>query len=133
MTCIYLAGKSANAILGATISQSSENSVLPWDNLNDQRLSYCGQFNAAASGDFIHALVSSITPDFVSVHFDSNVADTGITSVQLRRGASGATNVVTMTRDPAGSYYATFVGVADTNWRLLFNGTPAKAGTVGKW
>ena len=129
MSFLYLAGEASNHILTATMSSASEDSNLPWSNLNNPQGWFAGRFNVAAADDYVHAdLGSSKAATFCGVFFQN--LDAGIT-VELRRGASGTTLVSTMTKSSPG-FYSTF-SATDQDWRLKFVGTNTQKIYIGKW
>lgn len=132
MAFIYLPGEANNLILATSSfsTSSSEDANLPWSNLTNPQGWFAGRFNVAAADDFVHAdLGSSKTADFCALFFHN--LDAGIT-VELRRGAAGATLVATLTKDTP-AFYGTFGSVADQHWRLKFVGTNSSAIYLGKW
>ncbi|UCD56792.1 MAG: hypothetical protein JSV16_13350 [Candidatus Hydrogenedentota bacterium] len=132
MSFYYLSGLASNLLTasGVTFSGDADDSNYPHENAATGKPWEMMRFAAAGTDDYIHANRTSISPDFCSIHFHN--IDSGITAIELRRGATGATLVATMTK-ASPSFYATFSAVADTDWRLKFVGTNASAIYIGEW
>jgi len=132
MSFYYLAGLAANLLTGSsvTFSGDADDPNFPHENVATGRPWEMMRFAAAGTDDYIHINSDSISPDFCSIHFHN--IDSGITAIELRRGAAGGTLVATMTK-ASPSFYATFSAVADTDWRLKFVGTNSSAIYIGEW
>jgi len=133
MAFYYISGLAANLLSGSgvTFSGDADDANFPHENVATGRPWEMMRFAAAGTDDYIHAHFSSgVSPDFTSVHFHN--IDSGITAIQLRRGASGGTLVATLTK-ASPSFWGTFTGVSDQDWRLTFVGTNSSAIYVGEW
>lgn len=129
MSLLYIPNEAANEILTATITFSSEDTNLPWDNLKNPQGWFAGRMNVAAADDYVHANLGSSKALTFCLLFFHNL-DAGIT-VELRRGSSGATLVSTMTKQSP-AFYSTF-SATDQHWRLKFVGTNSAKIYLGKW
>lgn len=133
MAFYYLSGLASNLLTasGVTFSGDADDSNFPHENIATGKPWEMMRFAAAGTDDYIHANRSSISPTFCSIHFHN--IDSGITAIQLRRGASGGTLVATLTK-ASPSFFTTFAAVADTDWRLTFVGTNTGGAIyIGEW
>ncbi len=130
MSILYLPGEAANFVLTGTMTASSEDTNLDWDNLNNPQGWYAGRVSTAAADDYIHVdLGSSKAVTFCGVFFHN--LDSGIT-VELRKGAAGETLVSTMTKQTP-AFFSTFSSSSEQDWRLKFVGTNTNKIYIAKW
>lgn len=133
MAFYYLAGLAANLLTGssAVFSGDADDTNFPHENAATGKPWEMMRFATAGADDYIHVNLDSISPDFCSIHFHN--IDSGITAIELRRGAAGGTLVATMTK-ASPSFFSTFAAVADTDWRLKFVGTNTGGAIyLGEW
>lgn len=135
MAVKYLAGSSANKILGATsITGTSENAKAPWSNLKNHQGFYCGRAAAAVADlELTATLPAGIAPDFCALFGFHDL--TGITSIELKQNS-----VVRHTWDGAELqadrlYSDNFDSspTSDTTWKLKIVGTPTSPFYLCKW
>jgi hypothetical protein len=133
MAFYYLAGLSSNLLTDSAVvfSGDADDSNFPHENVATGKPWEMMRFAAAGTDDYIHAnLGSSKSADFCSIHFHN--IDSGVTAIELRRGAAGGTLVATMTKANP-SFFKSFGSVGDQHWRIKFVGTNASAIYVGEW